>query len=967
MSFNLLSKGLNFGHLNIQGLCGKNMCKFSEIKAILTSPENRSLHIFGISETKLKSHKLSSCFYIDGFQEPFRKDNDSNGGGGIIVYVRNGINAKRRIDLETKNIACIWLEITVGKSKPFLIGNMYRPPDSKVEFIDRFENFIDNVSGEGKEIILLGDLNKNLQNEHKDIEWENFTTSLGFSQLICDPTRVTETSSTLIDHIYTNFDENIAHVHVCKIGISDHYAVFGNRKLNNCVKSNTHQTITYRSFKNFDENMFISDMHDVPWETIEYFNDINDIVEVWNNMFLEVVNKHAPLKLHRIKRKYQPDWLTPQILDIIKERDKCKVNGKIDEYRILRNKVSMMIDSAKKETYQTKVEEGKDDPRSIWKLFKQFGACKKGSTKVNNFELNMNNETISNDLDIANVFNDYFVNIPSKLKEPIQPSEFKLLQNFVDSKVHDGINFTIPLVNYSFVNTYLSYMDVTKATGLDSIGPRLLKIAPNILTPSITYIINKSIESGIFPDTWKNAKVNPIFKNGEKDNVNNYRPISILPTLSKIIEKWIQIKLMNYLDKYTLLHKNQSGFRKNHSTESALILMTDTWLKAINEGKLVGCAMIDFRKAFDLVDHQLLLNKLHIYKFSDMSLSWFKSYLDNRTQQVVVNNSSSVSGNVMCGVPQGSILGPLLFLLFINDLPLSLQNLPIWVDLYADDTTLYGTALDKSSLEINLQKALDSVHTWCLENGMLLNTEKTKLMLIASRQKRNSLIDSDLNLTYNNLDLKNSTNEKILGVHVDQNFVWNNHFQHVSKKISTYLWLLSQIRAYLPVQHRLLYYNAYIKSHIEYCCIVWGNSCNFNTYRIEKLQRRACKLILGKDYSTLDAARAELNILSFEETIFMHKAKVMYKIAHNTAPVYLTDLFRMRGNGSNLNDSQLNLRSTSNGNFIIPKPKINLFKNSFSYSGALVWNSIPISIKNSSTIESFTNNCLKWMKCDSAS
>ena len=156
------------------------------------------------------------------------------------MCVRNGINAKRRIDLETNKIACIWLEITVGKSKPFLIGNMYRPRDSKVEFIDRFEKFIDNVSGEGKGNILSGDFNKNLLNEHKDIEWENFATSLGLSQLICDPTRVTETSSTLIDHIYTNFDKNIANVHDCKIGISDHYAVFGNRTLNNCVKSNTH-------------------------------------------------------------------------------------------------------------------------------------------------------------------------------------------------------------------------------------------------------------------------------------------------------------------------------------------------------------------------------------------------------------------------------------------------------------------------------------------------------------------------------------------------------------------------------------------------------------------------------------------------------------------------------------------------------------------------------------------------------
>ena len=376
---------------------------------------------------------------------------------------------------------------------------MYRPPNSKVEFNDRFENFIDIVSREGKETILLGDFNKNLLNEHKDIEWDNLVISLGISQLVCDPTRVTNTSSTLIDHIYTNFDEKIAHVNVCKISISDHFAVFGNRKLNNCVKSNTHQTITYRSFKNFDENSFINDMHGVPLETIKYFNDINEIDEVWNNMCLEIINKHAPLKSHRIKRKYQPDWLTSQILDCIKGRDKCKFSGKMDEYRLLRNKVSTMIDTAKKEAYQTKIEEGKDDSRSIWKLFKQFGMYKKGSSKVNNFEIKKDNDIISDDLDIANVFNEYFVNIPSKLKEPIQPSDFELPHKFVDSKFNENTNFTIPFVNRSFVSNYLTSMDATKATKLDCIVPRLLKIASNVLTPSITYMINKSIESGVFP------------------------------------------------------------------------------------------------------------------------------------------------------------------------------------------------------------------------------------------------------------------------------------------------------------------------------------------------------------------------------------------------------------------------------------------------------------------------------------
>ena len=355
------------------------------------------------------------------------------------------------------------------------------------------------------------------------------------------------------------------------------------------------------------------------------------------------------------------------------------------------------------------------------------------------------------------------------------------------------------------------------------------------------------------------------------------------------------------------------------------------------------------------------------YKFSESTLLWFKSYLNNRTQQVVINNLNSSSGFVECGVPQGSILGPILFLLFINDLPLTLQNLPVSVDLYANDTTLYSTASDKRTLETNLQNALNSVHIWCLENGMTINSDKTKLMLIASRQKRNTLIDSDLKITFNDLKLKNSDNEKILGVHVDQNFVWNSHFQHVCKKIASHLWLLSQIRMYLTVQHRLLYYNAYIKSHIEYCCIVWGNSSNFNAYKIEKMQRRACKLILGKDYTTLDEARNQLDILSFEETIFIHKAKVMFKIATNAAPIYLTDLFQMRGDMQNLNSSQLNLRSTANRNFLIPKPKISLFKNSLSYSGALVWNSIPLCIKNSDTIQSFSKKCLQWMKSGSVS
>ena len=463
----------------------------------------------------------------------------------------------------------------------------------------------------------------------------------------------------------------------------------------------------------------------------------------------------------------------------------------------------------------------------------------------------------------------------------------------------------------------------------------------------------------MFPQPWKEAKISPIFKTGSKDDVNNYRPISILPTLSKIIEKWIQKHLMSFLNSHKLLHEKQSGFREGHSTESALILMIDSWLKAINDGKFVGCLMVDFRKAFDLVNHSLLLQKLKLYKCDENSLSWFNSYLSNRTQRVSMNIKFSASEPIRYGVPQGSILGPLMFLIFINDLPLVLKTAVTSMDLYADDTTAYDIQSNMQTLQQNLQNALLLLNKWCRENGMVINTEKTKEMLITSRQKRSNLQGYNLELNFNDVDLKLSSNEKILGVQIEENLLWNSHFQYISKKIASSLWLLSQIKSFLSVDDKLLFYNAYIRPHIEYCSVIWGNSTNLNIKKITKLQRRACKLFLGSEYRYLDEACDHLKILSFNESVFLNKAKMMYKIANNIAPSYLINLFQMRNSSD---DTVSSLRSVTNRNFLIPKPKLNLFKNSLSYSGAIIWNSIPLEIKNSNSLNMYVNKYKAWLK-----
>ena len=211
----------------------------------------------------------------------------------------------------------------------------------------------------------------------------------------------------------------------------------------------------------------------------------------------------------------------------------------------------------------------------------------------------------------------------------------------------------------------------------------------------------------------------------------------------------------------------------------------------------------------------------------------------------------------------------------------------------------------------------------------------------------------------NNIDLKLTKGDKILGANIDENLIWDSHYKYIVKKVSTHLWLLSQISSYLSVKDRLLFYNAYIRPHFYYCSVIWGSSTCSNTDKITKLQRRACKLTLRNEYSNLEEAQNRLNMLSFSESVFLQKAKVMYKVSNNIAPEYLTDLFKMRESNSN---STLNLRSVSNKHFLIPKPKINLFKNSLSYSGALVWNSIPLDIKNSMTLDSFVQNCTFWLK-----
>ena len=480
------------------------------------------------------------------------------------------------------------------------------------------------------------------------------------------------------------------------------------------------------------------------------------------------------------------------------------------------------------------------------------------------------------------------------------------------------------------------------------IGPRLLKLAAPFIADEITSIYNHSVTNSVFPSKWKEAKVAPLHKNGPLEEINNYCPISILPVLSKVLEKHVHESLSEFLHQHKLLHKTQSDFRAQHSCETALTNMIDLWLNAIDNGKMIGTVLVDFKKAFDLVDHQILLNKLEIYGIKDEALQWFNTYLTNRKQQVKINNSKSDFKHISCGVPQGSILGPLLFLLFINDLPLYTNN--VFTDLYADDTTLYDVQDSMEQIENNLQTALNNLHIWCRGNGMILNSLKTKVMLVTTNQKRQRLSNDNLDLKFNNETLNMISNDKILGVFVDNNLTWSDHIKYLTKKIASSTWLLSKIKKFLSQDHRVQFYKSYIQPHIDFCSIVWGSSSDSNKLKIFKLQKRACKIILDFNVDDVNEAMKSLKIMSIYDRLYLRKAKFMFKVYNNVAPTYISENFTLR---NNVNTS-INLRSSSAGCFIPPKPKTEYFKCSMRYSGCLVWNSLPEQVKVPKPLTHFT-------------
>ncbi|MCU7801538.1 MAG: reverse transcriptase family protein, partial [gamma proteobacterium symbiont of Lucinoma myriamae] len=398
-------------------------------------------------------------------------------------------------------------------------------------------------------------------------------------------------------------------------------------------------------------------------------------------------------------------------------------------------------------------------------------------------------------------------------------------------------------------------------------------------------------------------------------------------------------------NKYKVLHRSQYGFRKNHSCNTAMINLIDKWLRSIDKGEIVGAIFFDLRKAFDIVDHDLLLQKLSAYHFHSSSLSWIRSYLTDRKQCISEKDISSSQQRAKSGVPQGSVLGPVMFLIFINDMPLFING--AFVDMYADDTTLHTASKDYQTVETNLQVSATGFKTWCGSNKMYINIQKTSSMEIGTRQ---NLSHSDtIKLYLDNEVIKEVDNQKLLGMIIDKNLSWEKQIDSVCLNITRRITLLKLLSKYVDTANLNQYYNSYILPIFDYGCIIWGRCSNSNMNRLLKLQKRAARIILQAEFMTPSQTMfKKLKWLPFPNRIQYHICVMVYKSLNDLAPDYLTELFT-----KTFETHGRNLRSVENDMLRVPCSRTCYYEKSFAVDGAKQWNSLPLHLRQSSNLNIF--------------
>lgn len=779
--------------------------------------------------------------------------NHINQNSGIVIYIKDTIQNIQVSEPSFKDANILLVEI----GEHTAIINIYRPPSFKQ--IEPFVASLDKQLCQLKKyqnIIIVGDINIDIKDGNNDIrspQYINLLTSHGLLPTHLFPTRI----NNCLDHCYIKTTFNTTTL-VCDSNITDHATIITAlqcNKLKHFRSLQTSQKVDYMRATN--------ELSNYKWDNFYLqFTDPNSATQAFTNILKTILEKHTVTYTIPKRKIILKPWVSPGLLrcirfrDILHARTKKEPNNEVLKVTFLRyrNYCNKILKNLKKQYEIKLIQDTKGDLKRTWQTIKDICNLQKSRNDPNEL-LNITNNSINS----VALVNQHFVNVGKQLANKILK---KISLNESDLNKYLTKD-TLPLLN-SFVllpthpqeiRTVIKSLRNTISCGWDGIPSKLYKLALDFLVVPITYICNLCLEQGVFPTDLKKSIVTPIFKSGNKDNVNNYRPISLLPTLSKIFEKIINSRLLNFLERHNLLSTNQYGFRAKKSTTDAINKLVTHIVGNLDVNKKCVGIFLDLAKAFDTVSIPLLLKKLDYFGVRGITLKLFESYLTSRTQIVKIGTSVSSPEVITCGLPQGSVLAPTLFLIYIDSL--CRKNLVSGqIISFADDTAVLFSGDTWDEVNKRAEEGFSIITKWLDYNLLTLNIEKTKYIKFSIKNNKNNVNIENFSLKVhdcnklNNCEcytLSSASSLKYLGIIIDQNLRWSDHIKLLIGRVRKLIYIFRGLR-HVGYEHTINVYYSLCQSIIAYGILAWGGAGKKLMLELERAQRAVLKVIINKPY-----------------------------------------------------------------------------------------------------------------------
>lgn len=903
--------------------------KFDELRCIIASLQV-TIHIIILSETWIQSEDQAKMLQIPSYTHYYNYRQNKR-GGGVSIFVHNNLEHRLIKEQCLDDTHYLWVHVNKFSLN---IGAIYKPNKTNMNsFLEIYSEQLQKF----RRAIVFGDYNLDLLNP--DLVTRNYKNTLKesnykilnkISKKHC--TRETTSTKTMLDHVSSNLSENNFHFVTMESSMSDHKQILLE------IKKYQPPPIIKQKYNAVDYNKLYRCLDECPkeYQEPEY--------EKLANRLQSCLNK---CKITKVKLLNPPrqDWIKKELLEQINTKNTlwkgCKASAADTElkaeYEHIKARVSQNIKKAKRDYYLRKFEENSSKPRKMWQLINDLSKNKLHN-RTGLDKLVMEDGIIIDQTEICECFNSYFSNIGSILANNISEKSrgCRILE---ECRLTDKTELeSLKPATTNEVITIIKNLDCNTASGIDGITTKSVKCVMDIIATELTACINYCMARGIFPNVLKIAKVVPIHKSGSKHDPCNYRPISVLPVISKIFEKILYNRLQTFLNSKCFFYAKQYGFRAQSNTLAATIDLITKIKNQIDQKQIVLGIFIDLKKAFDTISHDILIKKLELSGVTSKALDIFKSYMENRRQIVKIGEYESNPRLLNFGVPQGSILGPLLFLIYINSI--SELDLKGDISLYADDTSLFYFGPSVEAIIADAQNDLNLLNEWFKSNRLTINISKTNYVIFAAKNKK---INDSFELKIDGQLLERKHKEKYLGLILDSNLTWKPHLENIKLKLSPLTGVLRNITSCLPHKVRYLIYNSLVKPHIDYLIEIWGTAAKTNIDPIQRAQNRLIKILFNYNFRTpTKKIYEETKIMNIKQTYIYYTCILIRKILNKEIHSNLKFVTKQQTR---------NLRRAS---YLVTRPpRTNYGNRNLDFEGVNIYNKLPSVIKEEKSITRF--------------